>query len=130
MEKSKTLVPVEEITGAILVVRGHRVILDSDQAAVYGVNTGRLNKAVKRNIERFPQDFMLRLSGAEYAVLISHIATSKPGRGGRRKLPWAFTEHAQRFPADFMFQLTAGESSSSRSQFATLKLGRGEHRKY
>jgi hypothetical protein len=48
---------------------------------------------VKRNIERFPQDFMLRLSEVEYAALISQIATSKLGRGGRRKLPWAFTEH-------------------------------------
>jgi hypothetical protein len=69
------------------------VILDSDLALIYGVSTGRLNEAVKRNIERFPQDFMLRLSAAEYAVLTSQIATSKPGHGGRRKLPWAFTEH-------------------------------------
>jgi len=69
------------------------VILDSDLALIYGVSTGRLNEAVKRNIERFPQDFMLRLSDAEYAALISQIATSKPGHGGRRKLPWAFTEH-------------------------------------
>jgi hypothetical protein len=57
------------------------------------VSTGRFNEAVKRNIERFPDDFMLRLSAAEYAALISQNATSKPGRGGRRKLPWAFTEH-------------------------------------
>jgi len=65
------------------------VILDSDLAAIYGVSTGRFNEAVKRNIERFPEDFMLRLSAAEYAALISQIATSKPGpgRGGRRKLP-------------------------------------------
>ena len=78
---------------SILILRGQRVILDSDLALIYGVSTGRLNEAVKRNIERFPQDFMLRLSDAEYAALISQIATSKPGRGGRRKLPWAFTEH-------------------------------------
>lgn len=51
------------------------------------MSTGRLNGAVKRNIERFPQDFMLRLSDAEYAAVISQFATSKPGRGGRRKLP-------------------------------------------
>lgn len=57
------------------------------------MSTGRFNEAVKRNIERFPDDFMLRLSAAEYAALISQNATSKPGRGGRRKLPWAFTEH-------------------------------------
>ena len=86
-------VPVEQISRSILILRGQRVILDSDLALIYGVTTGRLNEAVKRNIERFPQDFMLRLSDAEYAALISQIATSKPGRGGRRKLPWAFTEH-------------------------------------
>jgi len=57
------------------------------------VSTGRFNEAVARNIERFPEDFMLRLSAAEYTALISQNATSKPGRGGRRKLPWAFTEH-------------------------------------
>jgi hypothetical protein len=90
---SKSKVPVEGITRSILTLRGQRVILDSDLAAIYGVSTGRFNEAVKRNIERFPDDFMLRLSAAEYAALISQNATSKPGRGGRRKLPWAFTEH-------------------------------------
>jgi hypothetical protein len=85
--------PVEHITRSILILRGQRVILDSDLAAIYGVSTGRFNEAVKRNIERFPEDFMLRLSASEYAALISQIATSKPGHGGRRKLPWAFTEH-------------------------------------
>ncbi|HYB66392.1 MAG TPA: ORF6N domain-containing protein [Steroidobacteraceae bacterium] len=84
---------VERITHAILVLRGQRVILDSDLAAIYGVTTGRLNEAVKRNAERFPEDFMLRLSAAEHVALISQTAISNPGRGGRRKLPWAFTEH-------------------------------------
>jgi ORF6N domain len=84
-------VAIDQITRSILILRGQRVILDSDLAAIYGVSTGRLNEAVKRNIERFPEDFMLRLSAAEYAALISQIATSKPGRGGRRKLTWAFT---------------------------------------
>jgi hypothetical protein len=82
-----------DIRHRILTLRGQRVILDSDLAAIYGVSTGRLNEAVKRNIERFPRDFIMRLSDAEYAALISQIATSKPERGGRRKLPWAFTEH-------------------------------------
>ena len=86
-------VPVEVNSRSILILRGHRVILDSDLAAIYGVSTGRFNEAVKRNIERFPDDFMLRLSAAEYAALISQNATSKMGPGGRRKLPWAFTEH-------------------------------------
>jgi hypothetical protein len=95
VSKSKRtgVVPAEDITRSIVVLRGQRVILDSDLAAIYGVTTGRLNEAVKRNLDRFPQDFMLRLSAAEHATLISQIATSKPGRGGRRKLPWAFTEH-------------------------------------
>lgn len=87
------LVPVEHITRSILVLRGQRVILDSDLAAIYGVTTGRLNEAVKRNRERFPQDFVFRLTAAEHTALISQFATSKTGRGGRRKLPWAFTEH-------------------------------------
>jgi hypothetical protein len=91
--RSKALAPVGDITRSILVLRGHRVILDADLAAIYGVTTGRLNEAVKRNAERFPEDFMFRLSAAEHAALISQFATSKPGRGGRRKLPWAFTEH-------------------------------------
>jgi hypothetical protein len=87
------LVPLKQIARTILVLRGQRVILDSYLAAIYGVSTGRLNEAVKRNIRRFPKDFMLRLTTAEHAALISQFATSKPGRGGRRKLPWAFTEH-------------------------------------
>jgi len=91
--RSAALVPVEHITQSILILRGQRVILDSNLAAIYGVTTARLNEAVKRNAERFPEDFMFRLSAAEQAALISQIATSKPGRGGRRKLPWAFTEH-------------------------------------
>jgi len=92
--RSKALAPLDEgITRSILVLRGHRVILDADLAAIYRVTTGRLNEAVKRNAERFPEDFMFRLSATEHAALISQIATSKLGRGGRRKLPWAFTEH-------------------------------------
>jgi hypothetical protein len=91
--RSKAPAPAGNITRSILVLRGHRVILDAELAAIYGVTTGRLNEAVKRNAERFPEDFMFRLSAAEHAALISQIATSKSGRGGRRKLPWAFTEH-------------------------------------
>ena len=91
--KRSALVPVHDITRAILILRGRRVILDRDLAAIYGVTTGRLNEQVRRNRERFPEDFMFRLSPAEHATLISQFAISKPGRGGRRKLPWAFTEH-------------------------------------
>lgn len=93
MATRRTLVPVEHITRAILVLRGHRVLLDAELAALYGVSTGRLNEAVKRNAERFPEDFRFQLTSQEATALISQFATSKPGRGGRRKLPWAFTEH-------------------------------------
>jgi hypothetical protein len=91
--QSPAVAPVERITGAILALRGHRVLLDNDLAAIYGVSTGRLNEAVKRNRERFPEDFMFQLTTAEYEALISQSAISKKGRGGRRKLPWVFTEH-------------------------------------
>ena len=85
--------PVEGIARAIIVVRGQKVLLDEDLAVLYGVETRRLNEQVRRNLQRFPADFMFQLTGPEYADLISRFATSKPGRGGRRKLPLAFTEH-------------------------------------
>ena len=91
--RQASLVPVEHISRSILVLRGQRVILDRDLAAIYGVTTGRLNEAVKRNAKRFPEDFVFQLTAEDHATLISQIATSKPGRGGLRKLPWAFTEH-------------------------------------
>jgi len=85
--------PVERVLAAIHVIRGQRVMLDSDLAMLYGVSTGRLNEQVRRNHERFPGDFMFQLSAAEVARLRSQIAISKPGRGGRRFRPHAFTEH-------------------------------------
>lgn len=85
--------PVERIARSIVVVRGQKVLLDADLAALYGVETRRLNEQVRRNLERFPADFMFRLDDAEHAALMSQSATSKPGRGGRRKAPLAFTEH-------------------------------------
>lgn len=86
------LVPVERIEQAILVIRGHKVLLDSDLAALYEVETKVLNQAVRRNPDRFPPDFAFRLSADEFAALRSQIVTSK-GRGGRRYPPYAFTEH-------------------------------------
>ena len=74
-------------------IRGHRVILDTDLARIYGVPTFRLNEAVKRNRRRFPEDFLFQLTAEEHAALTSQIAMSKPGRGGRRTRPYAFTEH-------------------------------------
>ncbi len=89
---AKVLVPTEEIARAILVLRGHRVLLDSDLATLYGVASKVLLQAVKRNMQRFPQDFMMQLTAAEWAALRSQFVTSKPGRGGRRYSPYAFTE--------------------------------------
>ena len=76
----------------ILIVRGQRVILDADLAALYGVTVKRLNEQVKRNASRFPEDFMFRLNPEEAKFLRSQFATSR-GHGGRRYLPHAFTEH-------------------------------------
>jgi hypothetical protein len=86
-------VPVEHIAQSILIFRGHKVLLDAELAALYGVGTGRLNQQVRRNLERFPEDFMFQLSTPEYAALMLQNATSKVGRGGRRKLPLVFSEH-------------------------------------
>ena len=76
----------------IIEVRGHRVILDSTLASLYKVPTKRLNEAIKRNRHRFPDDFMFQLTEKEALSLRSQIATSK-SRGGRRYLPYVFTEH-------------------------------------
>ena len=86
------LVPAEHIAQSILVFRGHKVLLDEDLAALYGVATKVLLQAVKRNRERFPQDFMIQLTASEWAALRSQTVTSKARRGGRRYLPYAFTE--------------------------------------
>jgi hypothetical protein len=81
------------IESRIVFIRGVRVLLDSDLAELYGVTAKRLNEQVKRNAERFPRDFMFRLTAAEYEALRSQFATSKKARGGRRYLPFVFTEH-------------------------------------
>jgi hypothetical protein len=87
------LVPAERIEQAIHVVRGQRVMLDRNLAALYGVETKVLNQAVRRNKSRFPSDFIFQLSSEESdALLRSQIVTSKEGRGGRRYLPYVFTE--------------------------------------
>ncbi len=81
------------ITQRIFVVRGQKVMLDNDLAELYGVPTKRFNEQVKRNPERFPADFMFLLTKEEYENLRSQIATSSLNHGGRRYLPYAFTEH-------------------------------------
>jgi len=81
------------VMNKIHLIRGQRVMLDKDLAELYGVTTSNLNLAVKRNIKRFPDDFIFQLTKEEYESLILQIAISKkPGRGGTRKLPYAFTE--------------------------------------
>ena len=91
---SNTLpIPVELIERRIYLIRGHKVMLDTDLAELYQVETFNLNKAVKRNIDRFPQDFMFQLTQKEAEALRFQIGMSKPeGRGGRRSLPYAFSE--------------------------------------
>ena len=87
-------VALEQIERVIFIIRGHRVLLDEDLAALYGVDVKVLNQAVKRNSERFPEDFMFQLDEAESAFLRSQIVTlNTPGRGRHRKYaPYAFTE--------------------------------------
>ncbi len=88
------LIPQERIEKAILLIRGHKVMLDKDLAELYGVATKVLNQAVKRNLSRFPDDFMFQLTPEEDDALRSQFVTLKPGRGKHRKyLPYAFTEH-------------------------------------
>ena len=94
MSKSTgSIIPIERIQQCIYLVRKHKVMLDRDLAQLYGVQTGALVRAVKRNIERFPTDFMFQLTKAEYEIFLRcQIGTSKEGRGGRRYMPYAFTE--------------------------------------
>jgi hypothetical protein len=97
-EKLIKTIEDQDIIDCIRIIRGQKVMLDRDLAVMYGVPTKRLNEAVKRNITRFPPDFMFQLTEDEFKVLKSQIATSKisdekiDGRGGIRKLPFAFTE--------------------------------------
>ena len=88
-----SLIAKEQLESVIHIVRGQRVMLDSDLAELYGTTTMRLNEQVSRNLERFPNDFSFVLTQQEFANLISQIAISSSGHGGRRKLPRVFTEH-------------------------------------
>jgi phage regulator Rha-like protein len=102
----------EHIARDILVLRGQRVIVDSDLAALYGVTTKRFNEQVRRNRERFPEDFMFQLTAQEAAALRSQFATIKTGRGQHRKyLPYAFTEHGAIMAASVLNSPRAVEMS-------------------
>ena len=104
------LIPVEKIDRSILVIRGCRVILDSDLANIYGVKTSRLNEQVKRNIERFPEDFMFQLTDQEKENVIAncdHLNKLKYSRTN----PYAFTEHGTIMLASVLNTTTAIEVS-------------------
>ncbi len=116
LSKSKiSPAPLASVESVIHVIRGERVIVDSDLAKLYGVPTKVLNQAVRRNREKFPPDFMLQLTSREHEALRcqtgtsnsdlslrSQIVTSKPGRGGRRYQPFAFTEHGAIMAANIL----------------------------
>lgn len=96
------LISLEHIQSRILVLRGERVVLDRDLAALYGVTTKRLLEQVRRNPERFPKDFCFQLDREELANLRSQFATSNGGHGGRRYAPFAFTEHGALMAANVL----------------------------
>jgi hypothetical protein len=87
MAKDRSLIPIERIERSILLIRGHKVMLDSDLAELYGVTTKRLNEQVRRNLSRSPQDFMFQLTEQEYSNLKSQIVISSWG-GLRRARPY------------------------------------------
>ncbi len=91
-KKNENMLIDQQIVDRIFIIRGQKVMLDRDLAQLYGVETKTLNQATKRNIQRFPNDFMFQLTEKEFSVLRSQIVTSKSGRGGLRYMPFAFTE--------------------------------------
>ena len=93
MANESAMTPVEGMDSQIHLIRGQRVMLDSVLAAIYGVTTAALNQALKRNRNRLPGDFAFQLTAEESAALRSQIVISNKSRGGRRYLPWVFTEH-------------------------------------
>jgi len=109
--KSKDLIPEKRILKIIIVIRGENVILDSDLAKLYDVETRRLNEQVRRNIEKFPDDFMFQLTKEEFENLKSQIATSSSSWGGRRKLPFVFTEHGALQASNVLNSLQANKMS-------------------
>ncbi|HEX5412805.1 MAG TPA: ORF6N domain-containing protein [Terriglobia bacterium] len=109
--RSQNITAAEEIETRILLIRGHKVMLDTDLAELYRVQTFRLNEQVKRNRNRFPPDFMFQLTREEAKPLTSQFARSKPGSGGRRTLPYAFTEHGAVMLASVLNSPVAVEAS-------------------
>ncbi len=112
MSKPSNKVATKDVGRLIYEIRGQRVMLDSDLAAIYGVTTKRLLEQVRRNLDRFPDDFAFRITRDEQGALRSQIATLKPGRGQHRKyLPWAFTEHGAIMAANVLNSARAVQMS-------------------
>ena len=109
MNQPLAAISPEALARRIVVIRGQRVLLDSDLAALYEVETRRLNEQIKRNMGRFPVDFMFQLTAEEFENLMSQFATSS--WGGRRKLPLAFTEHGAIMAASVLNSNRAVEMS-------------------
>ena len=105
-------VPTQEIEHRIFLIRGQKVMLDADLASLYGASTKRLNEQVRRNADRFPADFLFQLTDQEVAILRSQFATSRSQPwGGRRYLPYAFTEHGALMAANVLNSPRAVEMS-------------------
>jgi len=109
MTDKALIASVEQIESHIFFIRGQKVMLDANLAELYEVDTRRLNEQVRRNIERFPEDFMFQLTAEEFANLKSQFATSS--WGGRRKLPFVFTEHGAIMAASVLNSKRAIEAS-------------------
>jgi len=109
MTDKALIASVEQIESHIFLIRGQKVMLDADLAELYEVETRRLNEQVRRNSERFPEDFMFQLTAEEFANLKSQFATSS--WGGRRKLPFVFTEHGAIMAASVLNSKRAIEAS-------------------
>lgn len=112
MAKKKQVVVVEPVEPLIRELRGERVVIDADLARIYGVETKTLNRAVRRNLEKFPSDFLFELTPEESNSLRCQIGTLKTGRGQHRKyLPYAFTEHGAIMAANVLSSPRAVEMS-------------------
>ena len=110
-KRAAAIAVIEDLEEKIYIFRGQRVMLDSDLADVYRVETRVLNQAVNRNLGRFPKDFVFQLTKDEFDSLISQSVTSKGGRGGRRKIPYVFTEHGAVMLASVLNSPTAVKAS-------------------
>ena len=110
-QQNSTIAVIEEIEEKIYVIRGQRVMLDSDLSEIYQVETGALNRAVRRNLARFSSDFVFQLSNEETESLRCQIGISNKGRGGRRYSPYVFTEHGAVMLASVLNSQTAVEAS-------------------